>query len=121
MATFTVDAVRGRARVATLSKSASTILGDAVRSQPATGSYDIFLSHSSKDAEVVLGVKLALEDLGHSVYVDWVEDPQLDRSKATKETARILRERMACCRCLFYAYDPEQRGFQVDALGMRVC
>ncbi|KAA9327240.1 TIR domain-containing protein [Hymenobacter busanensis] len=66
--------------------------------------YDIFLSHSTTDSEQVLGLKLTLEDLGYSVYVDWIDDPQLDRSNVTKKTADILRERMKSCKSLFYAY-----------------
>lgn len=66
--------------------------------------YDIFLSHSTTDSEQVLGLKLILEDLGYSVYVDWIDDPQLDRSKVTKATADTLRERMKSCKALFYAY-----------------
>src|SRR5947209_3205334 len=53
-------------------------------------SYDIFLSHSTNDAELVTGMKLTLEDLGYTVYVDWIEDPNLDRSNVTKETALLL-------------------------------
>lgn len=33
--------------------------------------YDIFLSHSSKDKELIAGLKLILNDLGYTVYVDW--------------------------------------------------
>lgn len=66
--------------------------------------YDIFLSHSSKDAELVEGLKLKLEDLGLSVYVDWIEDPQLDREKVTLETAVTLQKRMRQSKSLIYAY-----------------
>jgi hypothetical protein len=64
--------------------------------------YDIFLSHSSKDAQLILGVKLAPEQLGHSVYVDWIDDPHLDRENVCTETAQTLRKRMCACRSLFY-------------------
>ena len=43
--------------------------------QQKTKIYDIFLSHSSSDAEIVAGLKLEIEDLGFSVYVDWIEGP----------------------------------------------
>lgn len=66
--------------------------------------YDIFLSHSSSDAELVLGLKLSLEDLGYSVYIDWIEDPKLNRAQVTKETAMMLKERMKQCRSLIYAF-----------------
>ncbi|MES2396330.1 MAG: TIR domain-containing protein [Bacteroidota bacterium] len=66
--------------------------------------YDIFLSHSSDDAELVQGLKLEIEDMGHSVYIDWIEDPQIDRSQVTKENAFILQERMKNCKSLIYAF-----------------
>lgn len=66
--------------------------------------YDIFLSHSSDDAKQVAGMKLELEDLGFSVYVDWIEDPELDRSHVTKTNAEILRGRMNSCSSLLYAF-----------------
>ncbi|MFA9370988.1 MAG: TIR domain-containing protein [Labilibaculum antarcticum] len=66
--------------------------------------YDIFLSHSSSDAELVAGLKLEIEDLGLSVYVDWIEDPLLSRKNVTKETALILQNRMKKCKSMIYAF-----------------
>ncbi|WP_262684638.1 toll/interleukin-1 receptor domain-containing protein [Paenibacillus baimaensis] len=82
---------------------ASTILKSASYEFSSTKNYDIFLSHSYSDAKIILGLKLELEEMGHSVYVDWIEDLQLDRSKVTKETAEQLRTRMKRCKCLFFA------------------
>lgn len=70
----------------------------------ATKTYDIFLSHSSDDARVVAGLKLELEDLGYSVYIDWINDPELDRTAVTKNNAAILKERMNQCEVLLYAF-----------------
>lgn len=107
MATFKIADVRARAKqvptMRAFQKSAATVLNEAVVSQTTTRTYDIFLSHSFKDAELILGVKLLLEDYGYSVYVDWIEDSKLDRSKVTKETAETIRRRMDCCKCLFYS------------------
>lgn len=87
----------------TLTKTASVILNeDAATSQQKT-SFDIFLSHSFKDAETILGVKLTLEDMGYSVYVDWITDVGLSRHSVTKDTAELLRLRMSQSKCLFYA------------------
>ncbi|RYM35729.1 toll/interleukin-1 receptor domain-containing protein [Brumimicrobium glaciale] len=66
--------------------------------------YDIFLSHSSDDSRLVAGLKLELEDMGYSVYVDWIEDPELDRTRVTKVNANYLRERMKQCKTLLYAF-----------------
>jgi hypothetical protein len=65
--------------------------------------YDIFLSHSSKDAQIIFGILDSLNDLGYSVYVDWVDDPQLDRGNVTKATAKTLRVRMNQSKSLLYA------------------
>lgn len=73
-----------------------------VASDAPLGQFDIFLSHSSMDKELVLGVKRILENKGFSVYVDW-EDPRLNRP-VTKATAAILRRRMINSRCLFYVH-----------------
>jgi len=69
-----------------------------------TKTYDIFLSHSSSDASLVAGLKLELEDLGYSVYVDWIEDPKLSRANVTKDTALVLQARMKQCKALLYAF-----------------
>ena len=66
----------------------------------------MFLSHSYDDAEVILGVKKIIEALGLSVYVNWIDDAKLDRSKVTKETAGVLRLRMHVCSSLVYAHSP---------------
>lgn len=104
MSTFRISDVRSIGRAATrMQKTASMMLNEAVRAQSTTKTYDVFLSHAFKDAELILGVKLKLEAYGHSVYVDWLEDPQLDRSAVTRRTASTLRDRMNCCRSLFYS------------------
>ena len=68
-----------------------------------TTNYDVFLSHAFEDAEVIAGVKLLIEQENLSVYVDWIEDPQADRSKVTASTAGMLRQRMNHCRFLLFA------------------
>lgn len=66
--------------------------------------FDIFLSHSSADKNAIRGLKEKLEkDFGFSVYVDWINDPQLDRNHVTPATAAVLKNRMNHSKCLFYA------------------
>lgn len=72
----------------------------------AVGRYDIFLSHSFRDATLILGVRAILERSGKRVYVDWIDDPQLDRSRVTSQTAAKLRLRMDDCDSLVYAATP---------------
>ncbi|MEY4748588.1 MAG: hypothetical protein RIQ60_802 [Pseudomonadota bacterium] len=82
--------------------SSGRILKESVTAATAADSFDVFLSHSIADAEIVLGIKQLLEESGLKVYVDWVEDAQLDRSAVTKESAAVLRQRMRQSKSLIY-------------------
>ena len=63
----------------------------------------MFLSHSIRDATLILGLMGMLQASGLSVYVDWIEDAELDRENVNAATANRLRERMKTCRSLVYA------------------
>ncbi|MEW6229158.1 MAG: hypothetical protein AB1700_13885, partial [Bacillota bacterium] len=89
--------------------NASAILLYESKLQKAQG-YDVFLSHSYLDAPYIYAIKVEIERQGFSVYVDWVDDRQLDRSNVTKETARRLKERMQSCTSLFYATTDNAQG-----------
>ncbi len=65
--------------------------------------FDIFLSHCFLDKEVVKGLFLDLTSQGFKVYVDWIVDPNLDRSNVTKESAELIRNRMKSSRSLLLA------------------
>lgn len=65
--------------------------------------YDIFLSHAFEDAIYINALRDELVEAGYSVYVDWIEDAQLDHSNVTTETAAQLRRRMNSCRSLLFA------------------
>jgi hypothetical protein len=90
-------------RSRTTTRLAATELRESARSAPLDRTFHVFLSHSFSDAEVILGVKLRLEQDGLTVYVDWIDDPLLDRTAVTEDTARLLRRRMDQCRFLLYA------------------
>lgn len=69
------------------------ILGSQHRTrQRRAGVKSVFLSHSSKDGDIALLVKTALEKADIEVYVDWLDGGLPDQVSA--ETARILRERI---------------------------
>jgi hypothetical protein len=91
-------AVEQRSRKST----AAAILHESVKQTE--GRWDIFLSHSSMDAELIFGVKAMLEEYGFTVYVDWIDDPSLIRSKVNKISAGIIRSRMRSCSMLLYAH-----------------
>lgn len=66
--------------------------------------FGIFMSHSYEDAKVITGIKRIVEKrTGLSVYVDWIEDAQMDRSDVTPQTASVLRQRMRHCQFMLYA------------------
>ena len=117
MALFTESTVRKRARQEStnFSKASSDLLVERVQKQASVAGFDIFLSHAFDDKELLEGSLLLLEDLGYSVYLDWKNDPQLDRTKVTTATADTLRKRMHSCRCLFFAVTPEAK----DSVWMR--
>lgn len=66
--------------------------------------YDIFLSHSYMDKDDIASLKILLEDFGLSVYIDWIEDAELNRNKVTKKTAETIKFRMKSCKSLVYAF-----------------
>ncbi len=89
---------------------------------------DIFLSHSYNDARIITALKEEIEKLGYVVYVDWIDDPELEREHVTKLNAMMLRQRMKNSSCLLYAtsdsatkslWMPWELGF-MDAKSERV-
>lgn len=78
------------------------LLTESIKEQDSLRQYDVFLSHAVKDAKIVLGVKNWLEENGMKVYVDWINDRHLDRSKVTSKTADTLRVRMRQSKSLLY-------------------
>ncbi|GAB4348214.1 MAG: hypothetical protein Kow0073_00810 [Immundisolibacter sp.] len=105
MAYITKDEARQAARSRlqkSYGSSATQILREEVRASASAESFDVFLSHSSEDAEIVLGVREILVGLGLKVYIDWIDDPQLDRGNVTAENADILRRRMRASKSLVY-------------------
>ena len=83
--------------------TAREILVAESRASTSPRPYDIFLSHSFKDAELILGLRNEIVEMGFSVYVDWLEDSTLDRQNVTPATAAVLRSRMGQCAALIFA------------------
>lgn len=110
MALFIESEIRQRAKAEVQKRGAlrkaDQLIVEASAQFSATRAYDVFLSHSVRDGELVLGMKSTLEDLGLSVYVDWIDDPQLDRSRVTVATAEGLRQRMRASKSLFFLTTP---------------
>lgn len=110
MSLFTENEVRARGKKAVVAdtslrkayRNPKDILVESMESYKESKVYDIFVSHSIKDAELILGMKGIFEDMGYSVYVDWIDDMQLNRSKVSEATANILRQRMRSSKSLFF-------------------
>lgn len=103
MPLLTESDVRVRGKAATRAYDSRGTLKAIVESQSAAQTYDVFLSHSFKDYELILGLVEILKGQGLSVYVDWLEDPTLDRNNVTSATAAKLRSRMKSCKSLIFA------------------
>lgn len=72
--------------------------------------FDIFLSHALEDAILIKGLRDVLVELGYTVYVDWINDPQLERKYVSKYSAATLRRRMQQCRSLLFATSEAAKG-----------
>lgn len=68
--------------------------------------FDVFISYNIHDKEVVRGIYYFLKKKGYKVYVDFIVDPDLDRSSVTKETAERIQRRLKHSKSLIYALSP---------------
>lgn len=82
--------------------SAKKALADEAKNFTHNETYDVFLSHAHSDARIVRQVRKLLLEKGLKVYVDWIEDKQLDRSRVSSLTALLLRHRMDRCASIIY-------------------
>lgn len=73
------------------------------KTAPLTQRFDVFLSHCIRDAQAIEGVRNLLVRAGVSVYVDWIDDPLMDRGSVSVKTAATLRTRMQHCESLYFA------------------
>ena len=67
--------------------------------------YDLFLSHSSFDSELLLSLKSVLNHSNINVYVDWVSDRNaLKRELTNINTANTIIERLKSSKALLYIH-----------------
>jgi len=86
-----------------MAKPAGVILKEWAQDAATSFKFDIFLSHAYLDANLVAGLKKDIEDMGFTVYVDWIQDSHLDTTRVNKATAEHLRARMEQCKSLLFA------------------
>jgi hypothetical protein len=72
--------------------------------------FDVFISHSYADRERVREAHDRIVACGYSVYVDWINDAQLDRAKVDQGTAALLRGRLKRSGTVFYAVSEKSRS-----------
>lgn len=84
-------------------RPAREFLTEEVRRTATRARFDIFLSHCFQDQDTIAGVYAFLTEQGNSVYVDWIEDANLDRTRVTPATADLLRKRMRQSDSLIFA------------------
>lgn len=67
--------------------------------------FDLFLSHSSFDSELLLSLKSVLNHSNVNVYVDWVSDRNaLKRELTNVNTANTIVERLKSAKALLYIH-----------------
>lgn len=92
--------------------------------------YDLFISHSSTDSELLLQLKSMLNCNNINVYIDWVNDREaLKRELTNVDTANAIIERLKSSKALLYIHTnaslnshwtPWELGF-FHALKNKVC
>ncbi|HEY5536588.1 MAG TPA: hypothetical protein VIL99_16845 [Ignavibacteria bacterium] len=85
-----------------MQKTASKRLNESRQLFSYSKKYDIFLSHSYDDAKAIYGLKIKLERLKYSVFVDWNEEEFSDRENVDTERANELRIQMNSCKILIF-------------------
>ncbi|ACM21063.1 hypothetical protein Geob_2713 [Geotalea daltonii FRC-32] len=96
-----LSADRIRRNAYSLRKSEALIL-ESITAAVYADHFDMFLSHTIRDAEIILGMKELFAEMGYKVYIDWIDDPQLDRRSVNRNTADKIRSRMQQCNSLFF-------------------
>lgn len=91
---------RARRRARDEGRSIKETLDEIARRQD--GKYDIFLSQTIRDAEIVLGVCDLLTEMGYSVFCDWITAPEEDREAVTPARASFIRTAMSASSSLLF-------------------
>ena len=68
----------------------------------ASQQYDLFISHSFCDNELVSGLYELFQRAGYKVYIDWVNDKELDRYNVSTETASTIKKRIEASKGMAY-------------------
>ena len=64
--------------------------------------YDLFISHSYLDKEIINALYYTFEACGYTVFIDWKNEKLMDRNQVSKQVAKKLKIYMANCKGLLY-------------------
>ena len=73
------------------------------------GRFDVFLSHSHIDKELIIAFSKMLQSAGLKVYIDWIIDKNRDGEPVTVKNALRIRERMKQCNSMVYLHTPNAK------------
>ncbi len=103
MSLLTEDRVRERARMSTKAAGLSSRQLLARQARESHRRYDIFLSQAIRDEELILGIySILTEDIGLTVFCDWVESPLSHRANTTPADAEYIKGKMLASRGLMF-------------------
>lgn len=87
-----------------MEKTASQVISEYNTAADRFTQFHFFICHAKIDEKLILGLIHILNQKGFSTYVDWINDPCLDRGQVTAETAKVLKRRIESSNCLLYAF-----------------
>ena len=94
--------LRNMAKNETINNKKEEVLYENKQIFTSKNKYDVFLSHSYLDKDLVIVLVSLFNKAQYSVYGDWVIDKQLNRSSVSRKTSEILRDRLDASRSLAY-------------------
>lgn len=82
--------------------------------------FDIFLSHSYQDKEIIPHLKKTLENLGFRVYVDWINDKFFSREHVDKKNSCFFTKKNEPIKKFILCNISKFKKLKMDALGIRL-
>lgn len=75
---------------------------ELIRKFSSADQYDLFISHSFKDRDLIIGLYYLFKTAGYKVYIDWIDDKEVDRNNVTAITAQLLKQRIRASKGMAY-------------------
>ena len=84
--------------------SYDSVIRESLSKTSAITNYDVFLSHSHIDQELIFAFKNMLESADLTVYVDWLIESDRAGKSVTAANAQTIRTRMNQCSKMIYLH-----------------